>query len=1147
MRHPFLRRQSCLVCLLALTSSTFGLAAPTLVKKVDQKGDFALIGNTLGWDCDNTPAANYMPADHATAVSTLCATATNTADSAIDIYWSDNGAATPAVSATGNTAEARSTAVLTLQAGDVVTYARLYWAAFQPQTGAVDSSVTLDRPGNNNVLNVAAQQTWTAPTGNGNAFWYQGAAEVTDWVANMGTGAFRVSGVAGITNVLSSNVSNVMAGWSLVVFYTRPGDQPRNLALFEGLDSVNAADAATSTQTVTLDGFLVPAAFDAKLGVVAYEGDFDANGDSLSMGPDVDGLQTLTNAQNPANNFFNSSRSYLGAAVSNAGDMPQLTGAPRTMSGIDIDVVDVKSVMTAGQTQATIRASSTSERYALATFVTSIATFKPDFSSSGKTVLDKDGAPLRPNDTLVYTVTASNTGSDTSTETVVKDVLPTQVTYVPGSLVRVPTSGEPVVISDDAGDDTGEYDPGTRTLTVRLGTGANETTGGTMAVGDSVTLRFEVTLNADATGLIENQAIVTAGGVQGALPSDYFTDGNNEADGSQPTQIGVDTDGDGLPDVTEVALQTDPNDADSDDDGVLDGAEPSPELDTDGDGLINALDPDSDNDGLFDGTELGLGCDNAATSVAARSCRPDADAGATKTNPLLADTDGGGVRDGSEDANLNGMVDTGETNPIVGQQSDDATVADTDGDGLSNGLEATLGSNPNDKDSDDDGVLDGLEPNPSEDGDFDGLVDVIDPDSDNDGLFDGTEMSFGCSDPATDPLAMHCVADADPATHTSAVMADTDRGGVIDGSEDVNGNGRIDRDSSDVPTETDPNVRADDINALNADADGDGLSDAMEAALGSNPNDKDSDDDGVPDGAEHNPSADSDRDGLRNVMDPDSDGDGLYDGTELGYLCDGEGTAASSPTCIADADRTTTTSMVDIDTDNGGLTDGTEDTNKNGAIDTGERNPNDPSDDASCLLDVECNPSTASGRVCSAARTCIDGCRGIGGNGCPIGQICSSTTIDIGTCSVGPSGAGGAAGAGGVTTSVVPSVAGTAGVMATGGVSAGGVTAVAGATTGLPAAGATTTPAGGTGATSAIGGGTTTAAGGQSTGGTGVVATTGTGPQAAGGSPGSAGDPGDSLEGGGCDCNVAGETKSGHAWLLALAAGLLLQRRKRSR
>ena len=120
-------------------------------------------------------------------------------------------------------------------------------------------------------------------------------------------------------------------------------------------------------------------------------------------------------------------------------------------------------------------------------------------------------------------------------------------------------------------------------------------------------------------------------------------------------------------------LGTDPNDADSDDDGLLDGLEPNYSADSDGDGLINPLDPDSDNDGLFDGTEMGKGCGNAATDVSKMHCVADADGGATKTSPLLKDTDGGGVSDGNEDTNKNGSVDPGERNPTAGHGETGAT------------------------------------------------------------------------------------------------------------------------------------------------------------------------------------------------------------------------------------------------------------------------------------------------------------------------------------------------------------------------------------------------------------------------------------------------------------------------------------------
>lgn len=401
----------------------------------------------------------------------------------------------------------------------------------------------------------------------------------------------------------------------------------------------------------------------------------------------------------------------------------------------------------------------------------------------------------------------------------------------------------------------------------------------------------------------------------------------------------VDTDGDGLPDPEEQDLGTDPNDADTDNDGALDGGETDPEDDSDGDGLINALDPDSDNDGLFDGTELGLNCSNPATLVSAGTCVADADSGATTTSPIDPDTDDGGVSDGSEDTNGNGAIDTGETDPTLGHGADDTTVTDSDDDGLSDDFEDDIGSNPNDADTDDDGLLDGQEPNPRADSDGDRLNNVLDSDSDNDGLFDGTELGRGCGDPATNALAAACRADAEPSTTTSPLDPDTDDGGVRDGSEDSNLNGRLDA------GETDPTTGHGDDDDDVDDTDGDGLSDDTEATIGSDPNDADTDDDGLLDGAEPNPTANTDREGGINVLDPDADGDGIFDGTEAGLGCNNAATDAAAQQCLADADSGTTTGVLLPDTDFGGVTDGEEDTNRNGRLEVGERDPLDPEDD----------------------------------------------------------------------------------------------------------------------------------------------------------------------------------------------------------
>jgi MYXO-CTERM domain-containing protein len=344
---------------------------------------------------------------------------------------------------------------------------------------------------------------------------------------------------------------------------------------------------------------------------------------------------------------------------------------------------------------------------------------------------------------------------------------------------------------------------------------------------------------------------------------------------------------------------------------------------------------------------------------------------------------------------------------------------DTDGDGLSDILEIAIGTNPMDADTDDDGVIDGKEPNPTDDTDGDGLINALDPDSDNDGLYDGTELGLDCSNPATDASKKHCIADADMgATVTDPLDADTDNGGVSDGSEDINLNGKIDG------METDPTAGhgADDTNPINLDTDGDGLSDGLEGLIGTNPNDADSDDDGVIDGKEPNPTDDTDGDGKINALDPDSDDDGLFDGTELGLDCSNPATDKTKNQCTPDADKgATKTNPLDADTDDGSVKDGVEDANHNGKVDPGETDPNVKADDVKaigCKTDVDCGDAT-SGRICDdATMMCTDGCRGMGGNRCPDGKVCSSVSATAGVCtdattsSSSSTGSGGAGGSG---------------------------------------------------------------------------------------------------------------------------------------
>ena len=266
----------------------------------------------------------------------------------------------------------------------------------------------------------------------------------------------------------------------------------------------------------------------------------------------------------------------------------------------------------------------------------------------------------------------------------------------------------------------------------------------------------------------------------------------------------LDSDTDGLTDFEEEVMGSNPDDADSDDDGVIDGEEDNWSSDTDGDGLINILDPDSDNDGLPDGLEVSIVDLHADTDRGWNRYRRDDDP-LNSTSMVNPDSDYDGQRDGWEDQNSDGEVGSHESNPTHEESLSEAI--DSDSDGLNDDEELTLGTDPEDADSDDDGIIDGEEWNWWDDQDQDGLINALDPDSDNDGLYDGTERGITEAGPDTDHQAGVFIPDSDPSTTTQVFIADSDKDGLLDGEEDNNFDGEVDSEAG----ESDPNDRYDPI------------------------------------------------------------------------------------------------------------------------------------------------------------------------------------------------------------------------------------------------------------------------------------------------------------------------------------------------
>ncbi len=213
---------------------------------------------------------------------------------------------------------------------------------------------------------------------------------------------------------------------------------------------------------------------------------------------------------------------------------------------------------------------------------------------------------------------------------------------------------------------------------------------------------------------------------------------NDGKDNNCDGQVDNDRDRDGLFDDEESAAGTDPNNPDTDGDGLTDFEEvngyvirvrqnnaffdvhvfPNPLIvDTDGDGLTdfeeaagntNAELVDTDGDGFSDPDEINIhGTSPSSDDTDSDLLSDFEEINVYGSNPRVRDTDFDGLIDGQE-------VITYGTNPLI---------VDSDGDGINDGEEVlVVGTDPANPDTDGDGFSDGDEVNVH-------FTDPLDPDS----------------------------------------------------------------------------------------------------------------------------------------------------------------------------------------------------------------------------------------------------------------------------------------------------------------------------------------------------------------------------------------------------------------------------------
>jgi len=310
----------------------------------------------------------------------------------------------------------------------------------------------------------------------------------------------------------------------------------------------------------------------------------------------------------------------------------------------------------------------------------------------------------------------------------------------------------------------------------------------------------------------------------------------------QPTTDpdGDDFDYDGLTNWDEVSVhQTNPMEWDTDGDGLSDFWEIEKGLDPNDDGSIdpaNGADGDPDGDGLTNEFEYWYGGDPHLTDTDSDGLNDYDEVFVHSTSPANSDSDGDSLSDFSE-------IYTHGTNP---------SLWDTDEDTLSDGDEILVHfTNPLEMDTDGDWMWDDYE-----------IDNNLNPNNAADGLLDAdgdtlaNQLEFVFLDKGFDPFVVNNAAvfpwAGDPdwdgittqvefVTHlTNPRQPDTDGDGMNDAWELAHGfNPKLNNNLA-GPANQNPN----------ADPDGDGLTNAEEEQLGTNPNNVDTDGDGVNDGDE---------------------------------------------------------------------------------------------------------------------------------------------------------------------------------------------------------------------------------------------------------------------------------------------------------
>ena len=329
-----------------------------------------------------------------------------------------------------------------------IIYAGLYWGAVNPGNEPI-TDVKFKGPvgGYNDISGTIIYDANGTTVDGGDSFSYACFADVTDIVTSFGSGtdlgtytvANVSSGEGETANFTPYNGTGQSAGWSLFVVYEDPTLPGKSITSFDGFSAISVAGGNPNLD-IPVNGFRTvpaPAPVRANFAFATLEGDSPILGDRLRL----NGI-SLSTADRPASNFFNSSVTQLSA-------MPVNNRVPNSTNtlGFDTGVMAIpnpgNSVIANDATSGTIRLETSGDTYFPYFFAFAVDIIEPNIVLT-KIVEDDagnniGGETVELGASLNYVIGFQNTGNDNATNFQIRDILPVNIIFsYPDDLILPP-------------------------------------------------------------------------------------------------------------------------------------------------------------------------------------------------------------------------------------------------------------------------------------------------------------------------------------------------------------------------------------------------------------------------------------------------------------------------------------------------------------------------------------------------------------------------------------------------------------------------------------------------------------------------------------------------------------------------------------